>query len=93
MEDSYGQIHFKHNNAIARVISSEKRDVIKLAELDCIPILVVNGIGLGYHLAEIYERIDVMNLIIVEPDLDVFYLSLYCFDWANLLNYLVENNH
>lgn len=51
------------------------------------------GIGLGYSLAYLYERVEVANLIIVEPDLDVFYASLHAFDWQNLLKFLFENKY
>ncbi len=38
------------------------------------------------------KRVEVANLIIVEPDPHVFYASLHAFDWQNLLKFLFENN-
>lgn len=93
VHDPFGQIHFKYNNKIAQIMSTEQRENIKLSEIKSIPICVMIGVGLGYQLAELYERIDILNLILIEPDLDLFYLSLHTFDWANLLNYIVDNNY
>ncbi len=91
--DPFGQIHYKYNNKIAQIMSHEQREIIKLKDLSSIPICVMVGVGLGYQLSELYERINVLNLILVEPDLDLFYLSLHTFDWTNLLNFIVENNY
>ena len=93
VHDPFGQIHFKYNNKIARVMSEEKRENIRLTDIKSIPICIMVGVGLGYQLAELYERVDVLNLILIEPDLDLFYLSLHTFDWANLLNFIVKNNY
>ena len=51
------------------------------------------GIGLGYHLARLYEQVEVENLVLIEPDTDVFYSSLFAFDWKNLLEYLHQSKH
>lgn len=57
-------------------------------EIKKIPLSIMLGVGLGYQIGYMYERATIKNLIIVEPDLDVFYASLYCFDWFALLDYL-----
>lgn len=43
------------------------------------------GVGLGYLFAEIYKKIDIANLIVIEPNKDVFFASLHTFDWKNFL--------
>ncbi len=91
--DPFGQIHYKYNNKIAQIMSYEQREGIKLKDLSSVPICVMVGVGLGYQLAELYERINILNFILVEPDLDLFYLSLHTFDWVNLLNFIAENNY
>ncbi|WP_277994435.1 6-hydroxymethylpterin diphosphokinase MptE-like protein [Aeromonas encheleia] len=48
--------------------------------------------GLGYHLGYLYERCKIGTLFLFEPDLDLFYGSLFCFDWAPLLAYLHQEN-
>lgn len=52
------------------------------------PTLLMFGIGLGYQLGYLYERVKVELLYIVEPNCDVFYASVCCFDWASLLYYI-----
>lgn len=57
-----------------------------------VPSALVFGVGLGYHLGYLYERCKIGTLFLFEPDLDLFYASLYCFDWAPLLTYLHQEN-
>lgn len=55
-----------------------------------VPLLLMFGVGLGYQLGYIYEEFTPKNIFIFEPDLDVFYASLYAFDWESLINYLIN---
>lgn len=57
-----------------------------------VPSALIFGVGLGYHLGYLYERCKIGTLFLFEPDLDLFYASLYCFDWAPLLDYLHQEN-
>ncbi|MEV3812001.1 motility associated factor glycosyltransferase family protein [Aeromonas allosaccharophila] len=57
-----------------------------------IPTAVIFGVGLGYHLGYLYERCKIGTMFLFEPDLDLFYASIFCFDWAPLLDYLNEEN-
>ncbi len=57
-----------------------------------VPSALVFGVGLGYHLGYLYERCKIGTLFLFEPDLDLFYASLFCFDWAPLLDYLHQEN-
>jgi hypothetical protein len=59
---------------------------------DELPSALVFGVGLGYHLGYLYEQCKVGTLFLFEPDLDLFYASLFCFDWAPLLAYLHQEN-
>lgn len=59
---------------------------------DSCPLALILGVGLGYHLGILYEKVAFANLIIIEPDLDLFYASLYTFDWANLLELAIKGN-
>lgn len=49
-----------------------------------IPMVVVFGVGLGFHLELLSRRVDVADLIIVEPDLEVFAASLFTCDWKRI---------
>ncbi|MGY3902035.1 motility associated factor glycosyltransferase family protein [Aeromonas lusitana] len=57
-----------------------------------VPSALVFGVGLGYHLGYLYEQCKIGTLFLFEPDLDLFYGSLFCFDWAPLLAYLHQEN-
>lgn len=50
------------------------------------------GVGLGNHLEELLKYHDVMNLHIIEPNLDLFFYSLFITDWAYVIQQLKENN-
>ena len=91
-KDPYGQLHFKYLKSAVEIDESVKRDYSLTAKkIGSVPNCVLLGVGLGYELAYLYEQVEVANLILVEPDLDMFYASLFAFDWANLLKYLSEN--
>lgn len=57
-----------------------------------VPTALVFGVGLGYHLGYLYEQCKIGTLFLFEPDKDLFYASLFCFDWAPLLDYLHKEN-
>lgn len=57
-----------------------------------VPSALIFGVGLGYHLGYLYEQCKIGTLFLFEPDLDLFYASLFCFDWAPLLTYLHQEN-
>ena len=90
--DKYGQIFDKYTNEGASILAKQKKEISQLKELDMVPLVVVSGIGLGYILGELYERINVPNLVIIEPDPDIFFASLHTFDWKNLLDYIFSEH-
>ncbi len=47
--------------------------------------LIVMGMGLGYHLAELLTLSEPFSICIVEPNFDFLYHSLETFDWKSLL--------
>jgi len=47
--------------------------------------LVLMGLGLGYHLAELIKLVEPFSICIVEPNLDFLYHSLAVFDWRPIL--------
>ena len=49
------------------------------------PILVVCGIGLGWHLEALLERYDALDLIICETEPALLHASLYAIDWAQIV--------
>lgn len=83
------QIHVKYLNRMVELYLQSKEEMPPLGCVpNAIPMAFVFGVGLGYHLGYLYERCKINSLYIIEPDLDLFYASLFCFDWADLLSYL-----
>ncbi len=91
-KDPYGQLHFKYFKACLNVTDLSQHEPIKIQDLKLIPTFICVGIDLGYHLNELYERLNIKNLILIEPNSDLFFASLYTFDWNNLLTYIHDNN-
>ncbi|MCR5536699.1 MAG: DUF115 domain-containing protein [Succinivibrio sp.] len=90
--DLYGQLHLRYANEFIRYYDTHKFAPVLPKEAGLILNCVMLGCGLGYQLAALYSRIEVMNLILIEPNEDFFYASLHAFDWAPLLDYLKEND-
>ncbi|WP_429022948.1 motility associated factor glycosyltransferase family protein [Aeromonas allosaccharophila] len=88
-----GFIHVEYLNKLSSYlndISSQEKTLSSVPNE--IPSALVFGVGLGYHLGYLYENCKIGTLFLFEPDLDLFYASLYCFDWAVLLDYLHKEN-
>ncbi len=55
-----------------------------------IPSLMIFGIGLGYHLAELQKNTHATYITIFEPNEDYFFASLFCFNWYEYLKEIDE---
>ena len=91
--DQFGQHHIIFLN---RLTELQESLLIGTTPIKCIPesmsLGLMFGVGLGYQIGYLYEKCQLANLYIFEPDLDLFYASLFTFDWAPLFNYLVDNS-
>ncbi len=90
--DPFGQYSFRYLNRLVEIdtrntFASEISPQITGSVASCIII----GVGLGYQIAELFERVEICNTILIEPDPDVFFASLHTFDWVNLLEFVFEN--
>ncbi len=83
--------HYAHNRFIRKIdqITSKER-TCKAKLPNCIPSLLVLGLGDGYALEHICEQRDVQNLIISEPNPDLFYASLHAIDWEQIFQQVDE---
>lgn len=96
-KDLFDQIHVKYINSLVSLYFSAQNDdaVFKQPEYNIagksVPFCMMFGVGLGYQLGYLYERCTPKNLFVFEPDSDLFYASLFAFDWASLLAYLNDN--
>ncbi|MFT7005689.1 MAG: hypothetical protein ACJAXJ_000188 [Colwellia sp.] len=48
--------------------------------------LIIFGVGTGYHLEMFARNYNIACLYIIEPDLDLFFLSLFSINWQFVLN-------
>ncbi|KZN54999.1 6-hydroxymethylpterin diphosphokinase MptE-like protein [Pseudoalteromonas luteoviolacea] len=54
------------------------------------PTGIIFGIGLGYHLEILFNRVNFEYIFLVEPDLEIFFASLFCTDWYELIEQVDE---
>ena len=47
--------------------------------------VVVYGVGLGQHLTDLASRSECEKAILIEPEVDLFYFSLFTFDWRTFV--------
>ena len=97
----FNQIHFYYKNKLFSKVADlrEKLTEQNIFKRQCnqqlfesVPIMFMFGVGLGFHLGYLYERITPINLYIIEPCSDFFYLSLCVFDYSNLIDYVKTQN-
>lgn len=55
------------------------------------PSFLCFGTGLGYHLQSILNDVSFDYIFLCEPDFDMFYASLFCIDWAQLIQHAHDN--
>ena len=91
--DYFHQQHISYMNKLVSENKNIKKEY-KLAEkvAESIPLCLMFGIGLGYQLGYLYEKTTPANIFIFEPDADLFYASLFTFEWADLLSYILSKN-
>lgn len=53
----------------------------------------INSIGVGYHLEELVEKLDIKHFFIFEPEKDLFYASLLTIDWLSILNKYTQKGY
>ena len=78
-----------HLAVINRLYSRRKEDVgeVPIHEVEengFMDMLCMIGCGLGYHIEYILSKVRVNTMILVEPDVDVFYESLKHIEWESI---------
>ena len=84
-----GFIHVQYLNKLVEYNQQAWSSLTPIRKIpSSVPFMTMFGVGLGYQLGYLYEQCRIGDLFLFEPDLDVFYASLFCFDWCELLDYL-----
>lgn len=86
-------IHLDFMNDMMKKQMSAYNQLPKLSSVGSeIPLMLMYGVGLGYQISYLYERCLPSVFFIIEPDLDLFYASLFTFDWFDFLDFLHKEN-
>lgn len=54
--------------------------------------LVIFGVGLGDHIIELMRLTDCQHVVLVEPNIEFLYWSMYVYDWADLYQSFVTRH-
>ena len=82
-------IHVDYMNQLTLCCERAEEELKPISQIpEALPLMMMFGVGLGYQLSYLYQQRHISNLFLFEPDLDLFYASLYCFEWAPLLDYI-----
>ncbi|MBU2113449.1 MAG: DUF115 domain-containing protein [Gammaproteobacteria bacterium] len=73
----------KLDNTIKRIADTTPEPLGALPEH--FPTAMLFGVGLGYVVTELLEQHTFDYIFITEPDLEIFYASLFCTDWASVI--------
>lgn len=80
--ERFGNIHMQRILRGAPVAPNEFEGYFRTG--NCFPMVVFLGCGLGYHIEEMVERLNLVNVCVVERDPEKFALSLFTVDWAHI---------
>ncbi len=90
--DSIKQFHFHIKHSLTEDIKKVCEDTSDIKRYESIPVMFMFGLGLGFHLGYLYERMTPVNLFVVEPNEEFFYYSLCVFDYTSLINYIKDEH-
>jgi hypothetical protein len=87
-EGSYQQL-----NLMGHLESGERDfNILDTIMNDYLPYIRVYGLGLGYHLIELINNKKISIMDLYEPNLDLFYSSLYTVPWELVFRYFELKN-
>ena len=82
-----GRIHTKYMAELALELESINNGNSEglLTLPDVYPTAMIFGIGLGYHIPMLLDRCSFKYIFIAEPDIELFFASLFCIDWVKII--------
>ena len=94
---------YKSNNTISYKYVETMQNFIKQDEcytyinnFQNIPLLIIIGVGCGYHIEYLLQQFSkngaIKHVLIIEPDLELFYLSLSNINWEKIFRYFASDN-
>jgi len=97
-DNPFYQLHFYYKNKLYSQVkdlcakNNTESQSQKRGKITSAPLLIMLGLGLGYQLAFLYEKFTPVNIYIIEPDSDIFYLSLCVLDYTYIFEYISERH-
>lgn len=85
--------HNYHADQIVDFLNKELPPEEKYALDKDISLMIILGVGLGYHVLPLLQKANIKNLVIIEPNKDIFYASLHTLDWTKVNAALSEPGH
>lgn len=81
--------YFRYGNYINQILDAYPESLKTYRGNIDLPIglMLVGGMGLGYHLLAMIEHLEIHHLCLYEPNKDIFYASLHTLDWQRLIDY------
>lgn len=76
-----GKILDRFRSFINKEINDYAQDIKKPVGL-----LIINGIGLGYHIPKLIDDLDIFNIAIFDDSKDSFFASLHTTDWQEIIS-------
>lgn len=94
-KDFINQIHMRYLNEIVEHVSwhCNFRRPVSIKDLGCCPNLIVFGCGLGYLIESLYSSLEIYSMVVIEPNPDLFYASLYTTNYHGLLHFIHEQGY
>ncbi len=82
-------IYMKYLEALMNKMRFGDEEIIKSLKYDSknIPLLLVFGVGLGYHLHYLINEFNIQHMIVIELNPDIFRMSLSVVDWQRIYDY------
>lgn len=88
------RLHMKYMSRVSSVLSElkyEKSHKVTSRLPSHYPTALIFGVGLGYHITELLEKHSFDYIFICEPDFELFFASLFCIDWHEVIKGLDES--
>jgi len=82
--DTLGGLEQQYQDALSEMLQAEAANLARQRIDKASHFTVVFGLGLGLHLEPLIEFTQCAELIVVEPNFDNLYHSLFVIDWGNL---------
>ena len=78
-------LHKKYLEKIASDFETFKKDEkILIKDKESLYFLIIYGVGLGFHIEKLLEKINIKNIILVEENIEFLIASLYTVDWEEI---------